>query len=250
MAVIDLKNVDVVLRDGLSGVANANDTIAANDPNCTLDGNSVALNTTVTDKVPIGAKFTIANEDGGTIHTVTERTWDSTNGTTNIEFTPVAGANCNANAVLTFLPQELSIVVGEGNASYTEARNIEYRLDRGSLNTTKLGDEVPVEVSLDFDWEYVTSGVAETCTPIDALKRKTGTLAAEWVSSDADDLCAPYAIDVVLKNVPDCAGGVSNANETIVLAKFRYDKLAYDLSKSTISVSGKCNVTEATATRS
>ena len=141
-------------------------------------------------------------------------------------------------------PNYIEVKIGEGNISWTEFKEREYTLDKGSLDEVRNADEKPVEVSIDFVWEYITggSGTGATATPVDALK-KTGP-AASWVSSDSDT-CRPYAIDIFLVNEPDCTGD----KETITLSDFRYEQLAYDLRNGTISCTGKCNVTEATTVR-
>jgi len=142
-------------------------------------------------------------------------------------------------------PNTLAVTIGEGNITYTEARNIEYVLDRGNLDEVREGDQIPVAVSMDFNWEYVTGSSTSGANPTveDALK-KTG-LAAAWVSSDSD-ACRPYAVDLVILYTPDCATG---DQEEIVLADFRYESLAHDAGAGTVACSGNCNITNATVTR-
>lgn len=146
-------------------------------------------------------------------------------------------------------PRELEVKVGEGNLTYSEKRNMEYTLDRGVLDEVKEGDQVPVDVSLDLVWEYITGGsdTGAVGTVEDFLKRR-GVYAAN-VSTDAD-ACRPYAIDIVVEYVPVCAGAVVKPNETIILADFRWESLDHDLRAGTISCTGKCNITQATSTRS
>lgn len=139
----------------------------------------------------------------------------------------------------------IEIKVGEGNAQWTEQKPRQYTLDRGLLSDVRDGDEVPVDVTLAFTWERVTngSGSGATPSPIDALKQLGA--ASAWVSSDSD-LCQPYCVDIEIVHTPPCSGNV----ETYLLQDFRYENLAYDLRAGTINVTGKCNVTEATATLS
>lgn len=146
-------------------------------------------------------------------------------------------------------PIEITIKVGEGNLTYSEKRNMQYTLDRGVLDEVREGDQVPVDVSFGLTWEYVTGGDATGAvgTVEDFLKR-IGVYAGN-VSSDTD-ACRPYAVDVIVEYEPDCAGGAALPNETIVLADFRWESLDHDLRAGTISATGKCNVTQATATRS
>jgi len=50
---------------------------------------------------------------------------------------------------------EMLVKIGEGNITYSEKKNREYMLDRGSLDAVRDGDDVPVEVAFDFTWEYI-----------------------------------------------------------------------------------------------
>jgi hypothetical protein len=138
----------------------------------------------------------------------------------------------------------IEVKIGEGNLTWTEARNVEYTLDRGELDEVKLGDEIPVEVSFDFTWEYLKGATgSNTPTIEDALKNRGE--ADDWVSSDAD-VCRPYAVDIVIRYVPNCASG---NEEQITLADFRWESLDHDLRNGTVAVSGRCNITEPTVAR-
>jgi hypothetical protein len=142
----------------------------------------------------------------------------------------------------------LAVRIGEGNLTYTEARNMEYKLDRGTLDEVREGDEIPVAVSMDFVWEYLkgpssASGSGGTPTIEDALKQRGG--AAAWTSSDSDT-CRPYAVDLVILYIPNCATG---DQEEIILSDYRWEQLNHDLSAGTVATSGNCNVTQATVTR-
>jgi hypothetical protein len=140
----------------------------------------------------------------------------------------------------------IEVKIGEGNLSWTERRNMQYTLDRGLLDEVREGDQVPVEVSLDFLWEYITgtTGTGGLPTVEDALKRINA--AAAWVSSDSD-ACRPFAVDIEIANVPSPSG--CGDSETITLSDFRYEELGHDLRAGSISVSGKCNITQATVVR-
>ena len=140
---------------------------------------------------------------------------------------------------------EIEIKIGEVNFTWTEARNIDYTLDRGNLDEVRLDDDIPVNVSFDFIWEFI-SGTGIIPTIEDALKKRGP--AAAWVSTDADG-CRPYAVDLVLINAPNC-GASSNPVETITIQDFRWESLDHDLRAGTISCSGQANVTEADSVRS
>lgn len=243
MARIELRDAKVRLKDGLSGSA----TIDEATPGATdTDANviTVVLNTETTDLVPLGARFTVNTANNTTVYTVTARTPTGAGPTTNVEFSPAWGANTPANAdVMTFQPILLDITIGEGNLTWTETKEYEYLRDRGDLDTVKEGDEQPLEVSLEFVYEHVTSGTGEAVTPVDALKRING--AAEWVSS-ATDPCEPYALDIEILHCVPCG---ADEDERVTFPDFRYESLEYDLSAATIAVSGRCNASDPTSTR-
>ena len=178
MARIQLRDTTIFIQDGLSGTAAINDSSIAGSGDTDLDINTVVLNTTVPDLVPVGARFTIAAETGSPIHTVTARTPSGTGPTTNVVFTPATNTGVVDLAVITVLAQRITIKIGEGDLSWTEAREIIYDRDRDLLDTTRLGEEQPVEVDLAFIFDFVTTESGQAITPVDALKR-TGE-ATEW----------------------------------------------------------------------
>ena len=145
-------------------------------------------------------------------------------------------------------PNELLIKIGEGNITFSENRAIEYILDRGLIDEVREGDEAPVDVSFEFNWEYLTGSptTAAPPTPKDALQR-TGN-ASSWISSDAD-LCAPYAIDIEILFEPDCGASAGVENERITISDFRWETLDMDLRAGTISATGRANVKLVTAVR-
>ena len=138
---------------------------------------------------------------------------------------------------------EIEIKIGEGNLTWTEAKTMEYLLDRTLLDEVRAGDEVPMDVSFDFIWDYLTGdGIIPSIE--DALKNINA--ASTWVSTDAD-LCRPFALDVQIEYIPtNCT---AEDKETITLPDFRYESLAHDLRAGTISCSGRCNATEASPVR-
>lgn len=245
MARIELRHCDVILMDGLAGVAVGDSAAAPMAGDATLTMlTGVVLNTDVVDQIPVGARFTIAGEtDPTTVHVVTART-PTSGSTTSITFAPVLGPGTyGMSAAITFQPQELSIKIGTGDITYTENNQYNYDLDRGDLDTVREGDEVPMDVTLNFTYEHITTGTSESIAPMDAIKRKGK--ASEWVSS-ATDKCEPYAVDVKVVHTPPC--GTSEA-ETTIFPDFRSEKRSPSFSKSEIAISGKCNATEPIVSR-
>ena len=139
--------------------------------------------------------------------------------------------------------EELEVKIGEGNLTWTEKVNRIYTKYRGLLNDVRDGDDEPVEVSIDFIWEYLKSDTGNPPSPIDVLKQRGE--ASAWVSTDADT-CRPFAVDIEILYEPPCGG---DFNEKITLGDFRYEQLQYDLRNASVAVSGKCNITEATVVR-
>jgi hypothetical protein len=163
-----------------------------------------------------------------------------------LTFTPaMASGNLPTNDdVITYLPQELEIKIGDGNLTYTEANEYEYDLDRGVLDSVRAGDQVPLDLNLDFVYEYITTGTAETISPMDALKGIGG--ASGWVSSSSDG-CEPYAVDVEVVHTPLCT---TQEIETTLFPDFRSESREPDLGEAAVSVSGRCNAVQPTVTRS
>ena len=246
MARIELRHATIRLKDGFSGTAAINDTPA--DGVTTLDIDTVSVNSPLgTDVIPVGARFTFTADTVRT-YTVTGRTpTDGSATTTNIVFTPALATATlpSDDDVLTFTSQQLDVTIGDGNLTYSEAKAYDYELDRGNLDTVREGDDQPLDVSLEFVYDFVTTGTGETITPVDALKQKGA--AAEWVSS-ATDPCEPYAVDMEVEYLVPC-GSAGTEDEVTIFPDFRYEGLDFDLSEATISVSGRCNATEASVTR-
>jgi len=161
--------------------------------------------------------------------------------TSQLTFTPAlatsAGIPAN-DAVITFLPQQLEIKIGDGNITYTENRTFEYMLDRGDLDTVREGDQVPLDVRLECTYEHITTGTSEEISPLDALKGIGN--ASGWVTSSSDQ-CEPYAIDIEVEHDPPC--GVVQTEITL-FPDFRADSKEVNLKDATISLTGKCNVIE------
>jgi len=244
MARIELRDVTVYMQDGFSGSALVATAVPADGDN-NLNVNTVATTDTPVTMVPVGGRFTI-NSNSAIIYTITAET-NTANSVNNVTFTPnLATGNTVPSVadVITFLPQRLEVSVGEGNLTFTEAKEYEYLRDRGNLDTVKEGDEQPVEVNLEFVYEYIKTSSGEDITPVDAVKQ-IGE-ASGWISSSSDQ-CEPYAVDILAKHCVPCG---TDEDEDVLLQDFRWESLDYDYQAATIAVSGKCNVSDATVTRS
>jgi hypothetical protein len=246
MARIEMRDVTIYVQDGLAGTGNLSANATENDAD--LEVETIVLNTATTNLVPIGARLTVNGETANTIHTVTARTPTDDGPTLNLVVTPIMGAGTyntgNEEGALTFINQRIEIKVGEGNLTWTEAKEYEYLRERGDLDTVKEADEQPVEMSMEFVYEYIKTQSGQTITATDALKQQGE--ASEWVSTSAD-LCEPYCVDVLAKHCVPCG---TDEDEDVLFTDFRYESLDFDTGEATIAVSGRCNVSQPTVTRS
>lgn len=211
----------------------------------TLGLQTLVLNSTNTDLVPVGARFTIATETGTPVHTVTARdNTDNDASTLRVAITPAIASAVGDGDAITWLPQRIEVAIGDGDLTWTEQRELIYDLDRDQLDTVRLGEDQPLEVELAFTFEYVTTESGQAITPIDALKQ-IGE-ATEWVSSSSDQ-CEPYAVDLYVVHCVPCG---TDQDQDFLFSDFRYESLEYSMEDASIAVSGRCNVTDVTTTRS
>lgn len=235
----DLKQAEIRFRDGfakqsgvdLVGAVNLMAGYSANATTMLVDG--------IVGIIPVGILFTVATDSTLTKHRVTAHS-ETLGNTTSITFTPGLAEAELDNAVINFESRELIVKIGEGNLTFNEKRTIEYKRNRGRLDQTRLGDEEPIDVSFDFWYEFLTASTGLTPSIEDVLKKRGE--ASTWITSDQDDACQPYSIDIEINYIPLCTG---EDKELVTLAKFRWESLNHDLKAGTISCSGKCNITQA-----
>jgi len=120
------------------------------------------------------------------------------------------------------------VKIGEGNITFSEKRNIEYIRDRGEIDTVRLGDDEPVDVSFDFMWEWIEKNSSD--------QDLRSVITGEGGETSSGDSCEPYACDITLVFT------ACSITETITLADFRWEEISYDGRAGTISCSGKCNI--------
>lgn len=141
-------------------------------------------------------------------------------------------------------PKSITLKLGSGNLSFTEHSEHTYENDRGKLDTVRKGDEQPMELNIEAILEWYSTASGETTpTIMEALKKKGA--ASDWVSSDKDDACAPYAVDVEMIHTPECG----TFKETYLFPKFRADSKQCSINDGQIQIAGKCNVLEPTVTK-
>jgi hypothetical protein len=139
------------------------------------------------------------------------------------------------DAVINVIGNGIYAKLGEGNLTYSEKRNLIYIRDRGFIDTMKVGDDEPIDVSLDFTWEFLRSAGAGFVPTIEEAVKQVGQ-AATWVSTSADP-CEPYSVNVWLSDIPPCGTDA----ESIQLSEFRWTSLAHDLQGGKVSVKASCN---------
>jgi hypothetical protein len=138
-------------------------------------------------------------------------------------------------------PNTLQIKLGEGTFTWDQKRSIEYVKDRGLLDTTREGDEEPVDIRLDALYEFLKSS-SGSVTPYEAI---TGTMGAStWTSTGG--ACEPYAVDLRLTYTPPCGG---ETDEVVLISDFRYESITADAKAGTLAFTGKANIVAPTITR-
>lgn len=238
MAQFDLKRATIRLVDGYSKL-----NAQVNNAGGYSIGATTMLVDNITGVVPTGASFRFADAAHDTVYIVSAHT-ETLGNTTSITFAPGLAAAVIDNQVFSFGGRSLEIKVGEGNLTYDEKRTMEYKKDRGALDTVREGDEEPIDIRLDIQWEWLSAGGSDIFpTPEEVLKNEG--LASTWTTSAADP-CEPYAVDIVIDYDPNCSGV---DGERITLIDYRWESLNHDLRAGTLATSGKCNVTRASKER-
>jgi hypothetical protein len=235
MAQIDLRYATIRLKDGFSGTGKSNEAAMAGVTD--LDVDTLAGFPDSGTVVPKGARF-YANAHPTDIYTVTDHT-ESMSTTVNVTFSPALANAISDGDDITFLPAQVEINIGEGNLTWTEKREINYKLNRGVLNTVVQGDDQPMEVNTEFLYEFYTSNAdGFNPTPVDFIKR---TGAASELASSSSDPCEMFSVDMEVEYIPPCG---SQDPEIVTFPDFRYEQIEADLKNGTFSISGKCNAVE------
>jgi hypothetical protein len=238
MAQFDLKKASIFLVDGYSKT-----NARVNNASGYAQNTTTMVVDSISGIIPVGASFRFQDTGHDSIYTVTAHS-ETLGNTTSITFTPGLAAAVIDNQLFDFGGRRLEIKIGDGNLTYDEKRTMEYKKDRGRLDTVREGDQEPIDVRLDIRWDWLSSAGSDTVpTPEEVLKNEG--LASTWTSS-ATDTCEPYAVDIQVVYDPDCA---TEDGEMITLQDYRWESLNHDLKAGTLATSGKCNVTKAVKER-
>ena len=140
------------------------------------------------------------------------------------------------SAVTVTNPNNITVKIGEGNLTYSEKRPVEFKLDRGNLDTVREADQEPIDVSFDFTWEYISAESGASVPTIeDALKRLDN--ASTWLNA-ASDPCRPPSVNISVDNDPSCA---SVEKEVTEITEFYHETLDHDIDAGQVSCAGRAN---------
>lgn len=237
MSQIDLKHSTVRFKDGYSVAGTINNVSGYAIGATTMLIAGLPANTVI----PVGMTFLMTGDT--TVYTVSAHT-ETSGTTTSVTFSPGLVVATTNNEVITFGPHMLVVHIATGNLTWDENREIQYLLDRGLIDTVREGDQVPMNVTLDFRWDFITAATStDPPQPEDVLKNINN--ASDWVTSSPDP-CEPFCIDIELEYDPPCSG---IKREIMELKMFRWEQLSHDPKAGLISCKGKCNQRYATVTR-
>jgi len=233
--VIDLKNAEVFFVDG-NIMTGAVDFMTGY-----MEGATSIVVNGITGIIPVGSFITI---DGVPLYEVTS-TVETMGNTTTINFTPGLRGAVADDDVVTVDGQFLRIKVGDGTIAWTEKKPREFIMDRGTIDTVRNADEEPMDVNFSLQYNEITASTGDPPSPEDVLKR-VGEAAA-WVTSNTEDPCAPYCVDIWVVHTPPNCEAVEI--EKVTLPRFYYEELAHDVKAGTIQCTGRCLATDAVAVR-
>lgn len=155
-------------------------------------------------------------------------------------------------------PKVALLKFGTGNLTWTEARGINYELERGKIAgaTIRLADQAPVDVSFTGRWDTVVysdfdpdgntyeNAADQTYKVEDILFGCTPSASGvPTLTSTDDDPCKPYACELVFEFDPTTIYGAacasSNQGVKYTFNPFRVESVQFDTNAGTIQCSGK-----------
>lgn len=133
-------------------------------------------------------------------------------------------------------PNEIEIVLDEGNLSWSESYPMEFKMNRGKLasGAVREADEEPCSISIDAQWKNIISSSGDGPTPYEFARQKGE--ASSYVSTGDD--CDPYCIDVeIVFDNSECS---SSEDETILFEKVYFETFNFNPDSPAISMEGRC----------
>jgi len=151
-------------------------------------------------------------------------------------------------------PKTITLHIDEGNVTWEVTRNVEYRKNRGILESTREGDQEPLSVTFNCRFSEITTQSPAPDAPytVSVFEFLTFTGAASAHLSTGTNVCdTPKAIDIVVERTIACDPTPDVLqDETITFPEFRYESIGGDFGAGQFNVSGKCNAVLPTAIRS
>jgi len=145
-------------------------------------------------------------------------------------------------------PNELTISIDEGNVTWEVTQNVEYRKNRGVLESTRKGDEEPMSVTFNARFSEITSSSGLDESVFEFLTFSGA--ASAFLSTGTNECDNPKAIDIKIVRTPSCVPATDVLQtETITFPEFRWESIGGDFGAGQFNVSGKCNVELPTAVR-
>lgn len=118
--------------------------------------------------------------------------------------------------------ESITLIVEEGDFSYSESHPVRNIMDRGALSHMREGNEEPVTGSFTLKFiEMIKQTSASDPSPYEALKGTGGASAWATTNTDGGDV---FTTDIDLE-IADVVSG--NENERISLAKVRATKIDF-----------------------
>lgn len=143
------------------------------------------------------------------------------------------------------IPQKVhTVVMSEGDLSWTETQNTNEIMDRGRLDHVRRGDDAPIDMS--FTAKYVELHNESEVTLYDVLKRKGA--ASDWVNINGAGEDVPLFEMLFIVRNPNPA----EDDEYISFTRFYHTQLNIREATpvNTISVTGRCSLIEPVVARS
>lgn len=144
------------------------------------------------------------------------------------------------NVTVTFqdgAANSIEVTFDEGNFVWNEAQERQYVLNRGKAGkanggAVRNGDDTPMQITINARFSFYYSSTDKK--PLQFLKNTDDDL----TSTDSDS-CAPFAVDILLENTPECS-----TDETLAFRDFRWETGDFDVRAGTCNITGRCNSTE------
>jgi len=136
------------------------------------------------------------------------------------------------------LGASVELTFDAGDFTWDEGYTWEYILNRGLVGTAngaavREGDQVPMTINMQGRFSFYKS--VSDAKPWEIMTNDGG--AGSYTGTDTTN-CAPYAVNLLLSNVPDCSD-----EEQLLFRDFRPDTGSFGIRNGQVSFTGRCNAT-------